>query len=481
MPTVSISAALACPIDQQHDQASILGTSDSRATGASSLESRSPVGGRRVVALTTTIPTETGPPREPRPTSSHPATAMEPVANMPCSILRLGARPGAARATRPTWSLRTRTKVPPRKLLRRGIAIGWCDLRNVSYACGMKFFPRHRLAAVAAVALASIALTGSVASAAIAHPARVAKALTSTTTMHGTASVAYAGSLELWAATDLGPKFEAQTGDGFQGRAAGSGTLASEILANEIDPGVFMSVGKKNIKRLWPTKRSKFVIQLATDPLVVAYNPNGRFAKEFNAIADHKAAFSSLFTVMSSPGIRIGRTDPNADPQGMYFIFMMELAQSTLHLSFDPATTVLGVTKSTPFGLPAQMVDEDSLITDLQAGEFDATSAYLTQAIQYHLHYITLPPSLNFGGAGGELHYAKVSITLTGGTVEQGDLITLNITLVLPPNAKAAPSPANQAADNAFVAWTVSAAGERAAEKGRLPAHTAGLHRRNGR
>ena len=93
--------------------------------------------------------------------------------------------------------------------------------------------------------------------------------------MHGTASVAYAGSLELWAATDLGPKFEAATGDGFQGRAAGSGTLASEILANEINPGVFMSVGKKNIKRLWPTGRSKFVIQLATDPLVVAYNPNG--------------------------------------------------------------------------------------------------------------------------------------------------------------------------------------------------------------
>ena len=169
---------------------------------------------------------------------------------------------------------------------------------------------------------------------------------------HGTASVAYAGSLELWAATDLRPKFEAQTGYGFQGRAAGSGTLASEILADEINPGVFMSVGKKNIKRLWPTGRAKFVIQLATDPLVVAYNPSGSFAKQFNAIANHKAAFSSLFSLMSSPGIRIGRTDPNADPQGVYFILMMELAQSTLHLSFNPASTVLGVTKATPFGLP---------------------------------------------------------------------------------------------------------------------------------
>jgi molybdate/tungstate transport system substrate-binding protein len=230
-----------------------------------------------------------------------------------------------------------------------------------------------------------------------------------------------------------------------------------------------MSVGKKNIKRLWPVGRSKFVIQLATDPLVVAYNPQSKFAPEFNAIADHKASFASLFTLLSSPGIRVGRTDPNADPQGVYFILMMELAQSTLHLSFDPATTVLGVSKSTPFGLPAQMVDEDSLITDLQAGEFDATSAYLTQAIQYHLHYITLPQSLNFAVPADSANYGKVSIRLTGGTVDQGDLITLNITLVLPANAKSAPSAADQAADDAFVAWIVSGAGRAQLKKGGYP------------
>jgi len=327
-----------------------------------------------------------------------------------------------------------------------------------------------RVAAVSAVAVVSLAAFGTAATATTTKPATpVRTAATTAAVIHGTASVAYAGSLELWAATDLGPKFEAATGDSFQGRAAGSGTLASEILANEIDPGVFMSVGKKNIKRLWPANRSQFVIQLATDPLVVAYNPNGRFAKEFNAIANHKAAFSSLFTLMSSPGIRIGRTDPNADPQGAYFIMMMKLAQSTLHLSFNPAQTVLGVTKSTPFGLPAQMVDEDSLITDLQAGEFDATSAYLTQAIQYHLHYIVLPPSLDFAVSSENSHYGTVSITLTGGILDQGDLITLDITIVEPANEKSAPSAANQTADDAFVDWVLSSAGRAQLKKGGYP------------
>jgi molybdate/tungstate transport system substrate-binding protein len=101
---------------------------------------------------------------------------------------------------------------------------------------------------------------------------------------HGTASVAYAGSLELLASSVLGPKFQAATGDTFQGRGAGSTTLAQEILSNEISPGVFLAVGKKAIKMLWP-KRSQFAIQLATDPLVVAYNPKSKYASEFAAIA----------------------------------------------------------------------------------------------------------------------------------------------------------------------------------------------------
>ena len=254
------------------------------------------------------------------------------------------------------------------------------------------------------------------------------------------------------------PKFEAATGDGFQGRGAGSTTLAQEILSKEISPGVFLSVGKKAIKLLWPT-RSRFAIQLATDPLVVAYNPKGKYAAQFAAIAQHKQPLTSLFTLLNTSGLRIGRTDPNADPQGVYFILMMELAQKTLGLSFDPAATALGVSKSQPFGKTSQIVDEDSLVSDLQAGEFDASSVYLSQALQYHLPYVALPASLNFSVPSEASHYGTVSITLTNGTVDQGDLITLNETLVLPASASSAPNPADQAADDAFAAFLLSPAG----------------------
>jgi molybdate/tungstate transport system substrate-binding protein len=143
----------------------------------------------------------------------------------------------------------------------------------------------------------------------------------------------------------------------------------------------------------------------------------------------------------------------------VFFILMMELAQKTLHLSFDPAATALGVSKSSPFGKSSQMYDEDSLIPDLQAGEFDASSAYLSQAVQYHLPYIALPDSLNFSVPSQDAHYATVSITLTNGTVDQGELITLNETLVLPSSSALAPSAADQAADDAFASFLLSKAG----------------------
>src|ERR1039458_6765772 len=86
--------------------------------------------------------------------------------------------------------------------------------------------PRLRVAAVALVAVLGLAVS-------------VGGASATTTSVrsgaHGTASVAYAGSLELWAATDLGPKFEAATGDDFQGVASNK----------EIDGGVVRLVANK--------------------------------------------------------------------------------------------------------------------------------------------------------------------------------------------------------------------------------------------
>lgn len=289
-----------------------------------------------------------------------------------------------------------------------------------------------------------------------ATPAMTATGGAGSAAQHGTAQVAYAGSLTKLAETVLGPSFEHATGDAFSGRGAGSTALAQEIVSGEISPGVFLSVGRKAIEKLEPT-HAKFAIELATDPLVVAYNPKSPFARVLAAVASHRAPLSSLFAVLAKPGFKLGRTDPNADPQGATFVLMVKLAQHVLGLPPSTARSVLGITSANPAGNTSQIFDETSMLPTLQAGELDASSAYLSQALQYHLPYVTLPPALDFADAAQAKLYKTASLRLTSGTVVTGAVTTLNETLVLPLPT----SVGDQVAAERFCAFLVAPAGRK--------------------
>lgn len=276
--------------------------------------------------------------------------------------------------------------------------------------------------------------------------------------MHGTASVACAGSLLKLYEDTLGPAFKKATGDSFGGPpCAGSLALASEILAHEINPGVFLSIGAKAIKELFPADRAKFAMAVASDPLVIGYSSKSRYYAQLNAIRSGKKPLSDLFSLFTTPGFRLGRTDPTQDPQGIFFILMSKLAQSVLHLPAGEAARALGITKSSPFGDKSQMLDEDALPTDIAEGIVDAGSEYLPEAKQYGLDYITLPPTLDFGSPSESSLYATVSLTVSG-TVDQGEVIYLNVGLVSAQKGTTFTA-ADEAADQAFVAFLLTSTG----------------------
>jgi molybdate/tungstate transport system substrate-binding protein len=310
---------------------------------------------------------------------------------------------------------------------------------------------RYLVRAAAAVAALSLAATSCSSSSS-----------TGTTTpssgaLHGTAAVAYAGSLVKLYNDTLGPAFAKATGDHFGGPpGAGSTALAQEILSDEISPGVFMAVGSKPIQLLWPA-RSKFALSLGTDPLVVAFSSKSLYAKQLSEIASGKLPLKNLYGLLATPGFRLGRTDPSQDPQGAFFILMMKLAQAQLSLAAGEADKALGITSSAPFGSKSQILDETALPTDISTGVVDAGSEYLSQALQYHLDYIALPADLNFATPADTSIYATVSIPVAG-TPFQGKLISLEVTLVSPPKGQSVTA-ANQAADDAFVAFLLSTAG----------------------
>lgn len=278
------------------------------------------------------------------------------------------------------------------------------------------------------------------------------------TATHGTASVAYAGSLEKLYNVTLGPAFERSTGDKFGGPpGAGSFALASEILDNEITPGVFLSVGAAAIEKLWPSGRSKFALALATDPLVVAYSAKSRYFSQLNAIRKGARPLSALFSLFLSPGFKLGRTDPTQDPQGAYFILMTELAQTQLRLPSGEAAKALGISSSSPFGSSSQIFDETSLPTDISTGAVDAGSDFVSEAKQYGLDYITLPRKLDFASPAELPLYKTVSLKVSG-QERAGDLINLDATLVAPTKG-ASVSAADRAADQTFVAFLLSSKG----------------------
>jgi molybdate/tungstate transport system substrate-binding protein len=265
----------------------------------------------------------------------------------------------------------------------------------------------------------------------------------------GTAAVAYASSIEFLNEKVVGPAFEKAAGFKYSGRAGASGELSSDIASGEITPNVFESVGGDNITPLEP-KFTKWYVQYASTQIVLAYNPKSKYASQFKALASGKEPIKNLFSLLQKPGFKLGRTDPNIDPQGRSFICMLELAQMHFHLPADTVTKIIGAPIASPSS--SQIFAEATLESTLQSGQLDASSAYLSQAIQLHLDYIKLPAAINLGDFALAKQYAKAHITITAGgvkTPKTGSPLTIDITTI------GTPTPAGIA----FVKYVLSPAG----------------------
>lgn len=270
---------------------------------------------------------------------------------------------------------------------------------------------------------------------------------TGTAQTKGTASVAYAGSLQLANEQTVGPAFTKATGLRYQGRGEGAYAIAQLIHSGEITPNVFMSIGTGPIGVISP-EFATWAVGFASSPLVIAYSPQSPFASQLKAIAKGQEPLSKLFQLMAKPNFHLGRTDPNTDPQGQSFVFMMHLAEQTLHLPKGTADHILGGTDN-----PKQIFDEEAILSRLQAGQLDASSAYLPEAIERHLPYIALPSSINLGDPADAHRYASQQLTLHNGKTVHGAPIEVYIS--------ALQGTPGTSAGQAFVSYVLSPAGRK--------------------
>jgi molybdate/tungstate transport system substrate-binding protein len=272
-----------------------------------------------------------------------------------------------------------------------------------------------------------------------------ASASASASPASGTAKVAYAASLAFLNEKIVGPAFATATGLKYSGTAGPSDGLESEIASKEITPDAFEAVGGDNITPLFP-KFTQWYVQYATTSIVLAYNPKSKYASQLKAIANGSKPIKDLFPLLETSGFKLGRTDPNTDPQGRAFIYMLELAQKKYHLPSDTVTKIIGSPIAS--AKSSQIFAEASLESTLQSGQLDASSAYLAQAKQLHLSYITLPSAINLGDAADATAYHNASITITGNVTKHGSPLTVDITAIN-----------NSANGDKFVAYVLSPAG----------------------
>ncbi|MDQ0191295.1 substrate-binding domain-containing protein [Alicyclobacillus cycloheptanicus] len=261
----------------------------------------------------------------------------------------------------------------------------------------------------------------------------------------GTADVAYAGSLQLTNDQYVAPAFEKATGLAYKGYGQGADAVANLIKSGQITPNVFDSIGTGPIEKVG-TDKADWAIGFASSPLVIVYSKQSPYASQLEQIANGTKPLKDLFTLMEQPNFHLGRTDPNQDPQGQYFVMMLHLAEKQFNLPAGTANKILGSLDNSQ-----QVYQETDILSRLQAGEMDASSAYLPQAIQQHLPYIKLPDTINMGNPADAKLYASESLKLSDGSTVTGSPIEIYVTGI-----KGTP---DQSAGTAFIKFALSKQG----------------------
>lgn len=256
-----------------------------------------------------------------------------------------------------------------------------------------------------------------------------------------TVNVAYAGSLQWVNETLIGPAFQRATGVVYQGQGGESFALAHEIDAGLLAPQVFLSLTAGPWRQI--ERHSPYAIAFAASPLCIVYNPHSRFAPELQAIARHRRPLRDLWLLLASRGFRLGRTNPATDPQGRAFALAIEAGVAAAHLPARVASSILG-----PLTTANNIFAEEAVLARLEGGQLDAASAFVPEAVQHHLPYIALPPSLNFGDPRASRQYARLVLTLPGGIRWRGRPMLVYI----------APVGRSQVG-NAFIAFVLSPKG----------------------
>lgn len=220
-----------------------------------------------------------------------------------------------------------------------------------------------------------------------------------------TVDVAYAGSMGSMMEGPIKTAAAQSLKLEMHGRAQGSSALAQLIVGGSIRPDIFLPVTPGPMLTVLRAGKADIAQPVAHTEMVIAYSPKSRFAARFDAASKGKEKW---WEILQEPGLRFGRTDPVADPQGRNIIFTMMLA-AQMYKQPDLAEKILGPTIN-----EKQIFTEPTVEARLQSGELDAASAYKIQPGPFNLPYITLPKEINLSGQNVYNEHPDITLSVGG-------------------------------------------------------------------
>jgi molybdate/tungstate transport system substrate-binding protein len=213
---------------------------------------------------------------------------------------------------------------------------------------------------------------------------------------HGTLVVFGAGTLATPFAAEIAAFEKANPGVTVHSQFGASGDMVKKVTQLHQPDDVLGVADYSLIPKLMFPADATWYLGFVSNAITFAYTSHSKGASGLTP--------ANWYKVLAEPGVRIGRSNPAADPSGYQTLQMLQLANGYYHQP-DLSASVL---KNSPDSSVAET--ETSLIAALQSGQLDYLAIYTSTAQEEHLKYISLPPQINLSDPAMAADYAKVSI-----------------------------------------------------------------------
>ena len=238
--------------------------------------------------------------------------------------------------------------------------------------------------------------------------------------------------------------FAARTGAKYELEPGASLEIARRLTELHRTPDVVLLADPEVFPQLLMPQYVRWYALFARNRIVLAYTASSRGAARING--------ENWRTVITQPGVEVGRADPNTDPSGYRTLLTMQLAEQ--HYGERGLFARL-LAAAAERNIRPREADQVAL---LQTHELDYIWTYQNLAENDGLRFVKLPDEIDLGTPADSVAYSHAETRVVGR--RRGDTLTMRgaailFALTIPVEAE------NRALAERFVEYMLSADGRR--------------------